>query len=79
MLKLSLPAVVLTLGPVGAETLQELKEQVRQAEIAFAKTMADRDHAAFVSFLAPDAIFFGPGGAALRGSEEVAKGWKKFL
>ena len=62
-----------------AETADELKEQVRQAEIGFARSMADRDHAAFVSYLAPDAIFFGPGGSALRGAEAVAKGWKMFF
>jgi ketosteroid isomerase-like protein len=41
--------------------------------------MADRDHTAFVSFLAPDAIFFAPGGLALRGAAHVAKGWKPFF
>jgi hypothetical protein len=35
-----------------AETNDELREQVRKTEIAFAKTMADRDHAAFTKFLA---------------------------
>jgi hypothetical protein len=36
-----------------------LTEQVRRAEIAFAKTMADRDHVAFTSFLAEEAVFVG--------------------
>ena len=52
-----------------------LTSQVRDAERAFAKTMADRDHAAFVSFLADDAIFIGPKGA-YRGKPAVADGWK---
>ena len=43
----------------------DLKEQVRQTEMAFAKTMADRDHAAFSTFLADETVFFG------------AKPWKK--
>jgi ketosteroid isomerase-like protein len=54
-----------------------LTEQVRRAEIAFAKTMADRDHAAFTSFLAKEAIFVSPH-RVLRGAREVAAGWKKF-
>jgi len=36
-----------------------LAGQVRETERAFAKTMADRNHAAFVSFLADDTVFLG--------------------
>ena len=54
-----------------------LTEQVRQAEPAFAKTMADRDHAAFASFLADDTIFLGR--RALRGKAAVAAAWKGFF
>jgi len=39
--------------------------------------MADRDHAAFVSHLSDEALFFGRGGV-LRGKEAVAAGWKPF-
>ena len=39
--------------------------------------MADRDHAAFASFLADEAIFVGPG-RVLRGAKQVAAGWKRF-
>ena len=53
-----------------------LKEEVRQAETAFAKTMADRDHAAFASFLATETVFFGRG--VLRGKTAVADAWKGF-
>jgi ketosteroid isomerase-like protein len=60
-----------------AQTNAELKEQVRAAERAFAKTMADRDHAAFVSFLADEAVFYG-GNAAQRGAAQVAAAWKRF-
>lgn len=56
----------------------DLQQQVRDAETAFAKTMADRDHAAFVTFLAEDAIFLGPNNV-LRGRKAVAEGWKKFF
>jgi ketosteroid isomerase-like protein len=52
-------------------------DQVRQAEIAFAKTMADRDHAAFRSFLSDEAVFVSAT-RVLRGAREVAAGWKSF-
>jgi len=66
----------MALSPVAlAATNEELKEQVRKAETAFAKTMADRDHAAFASFLADEAVFFG-GRKVLRGKAAVAEGWK---
>ncbi len=54
-----------------------LAEQVRRTEMAFAKTMADRDHAAFASFLAEEAVFAGSQ-RVLRGAKEVAAGWKRF-
>ncbi len=40
-----------------AESHDELVAAVKAREIAFAKTMADRDHAAFASFVAEDAVF----------------------
>ena len=51
--------------------------QVSAVERAFAKTMADRDHAAFVSFLAEETVFM-PDGQALRGKPAVAAAWKRF-
>jgi uncharacterized protein (TIGR02246 family) len=60
----------------GAETNAELQEQVRQTETAFARTMADRDHAAFVSFLADETIWLG--NSVLRGKDAVARAWKPF-
>lgn len=70
-------AVLLLGAPVLAQTNAELKEQVRRAETAFAKTMADRDHAAFTSFLADEAIFMANGRPA-RGAKAVAEQWKGF-
>ena len=61
----------------SSQDTSALEAQVRDAERAFAKTMADRDHAGFVSFLADDAIFLAPD-RALRGRKEVADGWKRF-
>ena len=60
-----------------AQSNADLKEQVRNTELAFAKTMADRDHAAFTTFLADDTVFFGA--KVIRGSKAVAEQWKGFL
>jgi ketosteroid isomerase-like protein len=54
-----------------------LKQQVIDTERAFAKTMADRDHAAFTTFVANDAIFFSDSGP-LRGRQKIADAWKRF-
>jgi ketosteroid isomerase-like protein len=58
----------------------DLKKQVADTERAFAATMKARDHSAFTSFLADEAVFFsgsGPG-SVLRGREAVANAWRKF-
>jgi ketosteroid isomerase-like protein len=62
----------------NAETNAELKEQVRRTEIAFAKTMADRNAAAFASFLADEAVFLSNTGVS-RGARQVAERWKGFF
>jgi ketosteroid isomerase-like protein len=62
--------------PPPLETNEELRDQVRRTETAFAKTMADRDHAAFVRFLADDTIWLG--GSVLRGKQQVADAWKRY-
>ena len=59
-----------------AQSNPELQTQVRERERAFAKTMADRDHAGFVAFLADETVFFGRG--VLRGKKAVADSWKAF-
>ena len=67
-----LPAVALAADGAGNA---ELAAQLRAAEKAFARTMADRDHEAFVSFVADEAVFFGRHGE-LRGRDAVAAAWK---
>ncbi|MCP3979226.1 MAG: nuclear transport factor 2 family protein [bacterium] len=54
------------------------EERLRTAETAFAQTMADRDHAAFVAFLDDETIFF-HGEQELRGKQAVADAWKPFF
>jgi ketosteroid isomerase-like protein len=56
------------------ETLEQLTQQVRDAENAFAATMAARDYKAFATFIAEDAVFFGQ--TASRGKAAVVESWK---
>ena len=53
-------------------------DQVRAAETAFAKSMADRNPAAFAALLADEAVFFGGKGVS-RGKAAVAADWKRFF
>ena len=59
------------------EQREALAREVAETERAFARTMAERDHAAFVEFLADEAIFFA-GNEPLRGKQQVAEAWKPF-
>jgi ketosteroid isomerase-like protein len=78
MPKLIFCASLLLSVPMSAQTNTELKEQVRQTELAFAKTMADRNPAAFASFLSKEAVFLSPGHAA-RGPQQIAAEWKDYF
>lgn len=71
-------AALAAAGLANAETNAELKEQVRRTEVAFAKTMADRNPAAFASFLTADSIFMSNGKAS-RGPAEISARWKQFF
>jgi ketosteroid isomerase-like protein len=77
MLRFAL-ALLLAAAALSAETNAELQDQVRRTEAAFAKTMADRDHATFRKFLAEEAVFMS-GGQATRGAEAIAARWKRFF
>jgi len=57
--------------------LAALRQQVGDAERAFAKTMANRDHAAFSRFVSEEAVFFS-GPSPLHGRQAVADFWKRF-
>jgi ketosteroid isomerase-like protein len=75
-----LAAALLTQACAAAAPLEvaDAERQVMAAERAFAATMADRDPAAFASFLAEDAIFFS-GDTPIRGAEAVATEWRPFF
>src|SRR5450755_1147588 len=64
-------------APAPRDTSRAERE-VADTERAFAKSMADRDYAAFKSFLSDDAIFFS-GSTALRGKQRVAEAWQPFF
>ena len=65
-------------APVAfAEDLAALTEQVRATEIAFAKTLADRDVKAFRTLIAPDVIWLAD--QPLRGPDQVLTRWQKFF
>ncbi len=64
------------MAPTAAARNAELKKQVADSERAFAATMKARDHAAFVSFLADETVFFS-GPKPLHGKQAVADFWKK--
>ncbi len=74
-----LATIVIAAGVTSAseEHLAALESELRAAEIAFAQTMADRDHAAFVSFLDEEAVFFS-GEQPLRGADEIALAWSRY-
>lgn len=65
-------------GVSGEPDIGALRLQVDAAERAFAQSMAERDHAAFCTWLSEHAIFYG-GAAPLIGKAAVAAGWKAFF
>ena len=69
--------LMLAMASAARPSPDELKKQVADTERAFAATMKARDHAAFTSFLADEAIFFA-GPTPLRGREAVANAWRKY-
>lgn len=58
--------------------LTQRVEEVKRAELAFAATMARRDHRGFQAHVADDAIFF-EGEKPIVGRERVAAAWKPFF
>jgi ketosteroid isomerase-like protein len=54
------------------------QRQVFAAERAFARSMAERDFAAFGRYVAEDTVFFN-GSTALRGRAAVLAAWKPFF
>jgi len=59
-------------------SIADLKQQVTATERAFAKSMSDRDYAAFTSFISTDTVFFS-GSQATTGKDQVAILWKQYF
>jgi ketosteroid isomerase-like protein len=62
---------------VAALDLEALQRDVRATEVAFARSMADRDFAAFERHVSPHAVFWA-GRRVLRGKAAVLADWKRF-
>lgn len=78
-------ATLVFCAAIGAEVPVEVAAQVgpiaaavEAREIAFARTMADRDFAAFLAFISPEAVFFN-GNEPLRGRDVIADAWAPFF
>jgi len=77
------PAILVVLAmsvcpSAGRGQVEGAAAEVEAREIAFAKTMADRDLDAFLTFVSPEAIFFN-GNEPLRGRDVIAQGWAPFF
>lgn len=71
--------VALAAGPDAATSAgrAELAAQVRATEIAFARTLADRDVKTFRAMIAPDVIWLAD--VPLHGPDQVLTRWQKFF
>ena len=67
-------------GTVAAQPhdIEALTRQVTEAERAFARSMAERDHAAFTALLSEQAVFFN-GQKVSNGKAAVAAAWKRLF
>ena len=73
-------AVALGILPSGAASAaaDSPRDQVWAAEVAFARSMADRNAQEFAEFIADEAVFFA-GTTALHGRAKVVEGWAAFF
>jgi ketosteroid isomerase-like protein len=73
-------AVLMALGSTAKAQSEssDLRSQIAEVERAFAKTMADRDFAAFTSFLSEEAVFLS-GTNVRSGRQAVADQWEAFF
>ena len=77
--RLLFAALLLTAATAAAQSaLDSRREEVFAAERAFARTMAERDFAAFGRYVAADCVFFS-GNNPLRGRAAVLAAWKPFF
>jgi ketosteroid isomerase-like protein len=65
-------------APTSPVTTGASASSLVEAEMGFAKAMADRDLAAFASFIDEDAVFIN-GGKPLRGKQKILAHWEAFF
>ena len=65
-------------SPVSKEQTDTAASEVEAREIAFAKTMADRDLEAFLNFVSPEGIFFS-GNKPNRGLDAISQAWAPYF
>ena len=65
-------------GSIARAQVTSAAAEVEAREIAFAKTMADRDFDRFLTFVSDEAVFFN-GDEPLRGRDEVARVWSAYF
>lgn len=58
---------------------EELVEQVRRAELAFAATVAEKRAEAFAAMIDDEAVFLGARNEVARGRAEIAAAWAGFF
>jgi ketosteroid isomerase-like protein len=79
---LSAAALALPAMPTSAQApidLDALQREVWNTEVAFARSMVERDLAAFERHLSAHTVFWsGPQGSPLRGKAAVVAAWKRF-
>jgi ketosteroid isomerase-like protein len=76
--RLALLGLLLVGATAAAQSLAEARAEVFAAERAFARSMAERDFAAFGRFVADDSVFFS-GSTTLRGRAAVLAAWQAFF
>jgi uncharacterized protein (TIGR02246 family) len=74
----AIACLVLTSVANAQGVLESRRAEVFAAERAFARSMADRDFAAFRRYVAEDCVFFS-GNMPLRGRDAVLAAWKAFF
>ena len=65
-------------SPASKEKTVNTASEVEAREIAFAKTMADRDLEAFLSFISPEEVFFEEN-ETQRGHDAISEAWKPYF
>ena len=65
-------------SPASKEQVDTAGKEVEAREIAFAKTMEDRDFDAFLDFVSPEAVFFN-GNEPQRGYAAISQAWAGFF